>query len=687
MKKSMKKIICSLLVVVICLAGVLLGIFGSLNTVVENADETTQFTQSDLESGYVNFGSYPQSEVTDTATISALNAKAPSWDSWTSYAYYSGTGDFGTMVSGDWMRYTDVQYNGEKYRGVKFTQYRPHSTYSSSLAEDSNQYDNGYYTDTVYWFKFESLKWRVLDASTGLIMCETIIDSQPYSNTIYEECIWSDLDLYAYFNDSSYTRYANDYETSSIRAWLNDDFYNTSFTDIEQSTIATTILNNDEDTSTSNTASTNDKIFLLSYKDALNNNYGFSTDEDVKDTARQAQDSDYAKCQGLGVSTSGNSHWLLRSPGNGDDCCCRVFGDGSVYCYWCRVGNTSVGVRPVLKLILSTATASDPSSTSNSTSFKPTDLDLSSGYVYFGSYPQSEVRDYTTISALNSLAPDWSSWTSYGYYSGTGSFGTMEQGNWMRYADVTYNGEKYRGVKFTQYRPDYTYSSSSTRNSNQYDNGYYIDTVYWFKFESLEWRVLDPSTGLIMCEIIIDSQPYSNTRYCSVIDSEYTYFNDSYTHYASDYETSSIRAWLNNDFYNIAFTSAEQSTIATTTLNNDGYCTLVGRAGHEDFDGNDTNDKIFLLSYNEATNNRYGFNDTTRQTLSSDYAKCQGVKVKTSNSYLGEYGWLLRSSSDASGGCCWVNYSGKVCSSSNMVDNSSKGVRPALKLNMSSVIS
>ena len=33
----------------------------------------------------------------------------------TSYGYYSGNGEYGSMVQGDWMRYTDVTYNGKKY--------------------------------------------------------------------------------------------------------------------------------------------------------------------------------------------------------------------------------------------------------------------------------------------------------------------------------------------------------------------------------------------------------------------------------------------------------------------------------------------------------------------------------------------------------------------------------------------
>ncbi len=304
--------------------------------------------------------------------------------------------------------------------------------------------------------------------------------------------------------------------------------------------------------------------------------------------------------------------------------------------------------------------------------------------IQFGSYPQSKVTDSATITALNSKAPAWDNWTSYGYYSGNGDYGTMKQGDWMRYTDIMYNGNKYRGVKFTQYRPFYTKYQSSSSDTHQDDNGYSTNTVYWFKFESIDWRVLDPSTGLVMCETIIDSQPYSNTSYHNI--SAGAFFNDSSCkNYASDYETSSIRQWLNNDFHNTAFTDSEKKEINTTILNNDGYNTSVGTTGYEKLDSNSTNDIIFLLSYNEVINNHFGFNssasayDKARFAQGSDYAKSQGLLVSTDGSYYGNSYWLLRSPGYDSICCCRVNPFGYL-ECNGVCDFSSNGVRPALCL-------
>ena len=118
--------------------------------------------------------------------------------------------------------------------------------------------------------------------------------------------------------------------------------------------------------------------------------------------------------------------------------------------------------------------------------------------VEFGSYPQSRITNSSLVSALNKVSKNW---VSYGYYSGTGDYGTMVQGNWMKYADFTYNGTKYRAVTFSQYRPMETIGASSSDNTYQDDNGYTPNNTYYFKYEPLKWRVLDSKTGLSSVKI------------------------------------------------------------------------------------------------------------------------------------------------------------------------------------------
>lgn len=296
----------------------------------------------------IEFGSYPQTEVTDTSLLSALNSLSLSWKS---YGYYSGTGDWddGQMTPGDWMKYADITYKGERYRAVKFTEYRPYVTGYKTSSSNTYQDDNGYYTNTVYWFKFEPLQWRVIDPDEGFMVCENTIDSQAYNNTIY----WNGSELY---QNTSCMTYVTDYAESSIREWLNDDFYNTAFTSSEKTEISTTTCDNSSYyNSAYGSVTTYDKIFLLSYWDTLNTNYGFSSSYSLYDTARRSQGTDYAKCQGLDVHTipseyKGNSRWLLRTSGGSSYSVCYVDSYGSVSSTGSNVRNSNYGVRPALKL-------------------------------------------------------------------------------------------------------------------------------------------------------------------------------------------------------------------------------------------------------------------------------------------------------------------------------------------------
>ena len=298
--------------------------------------------------------------------------------------------------------------------------------------------------------------------------------------------------------------------------------------------------------------------------------------------------------------------------------------------------------------------------------------------IEFGSYPQSEVKNEALISALNSQSGKWKS---YGYYSDPGELfteGKMSVADYMRYMDVEYNGNKYRAVTFDSYRP-YTI---------QDDNSYKTGTTYWFRYEPLKWRILDLSTGLVMCNTIIDSQAYNN-----YIIKNGAYWGDKFqTYYASNYSKSSIRLWLNNDFYNTAFSDEQKSNIKTTMLNKDSYLTLTGSAEYsketgKEYDSPSTNDKVFLLSYDQVINSRYGFAsdagyaDTARIFRGSDYAKCQGLYIysEKNNVNNGNSWWWQRTPESDSGYACAVGYRGNA-HSSYYVTNPGGGVVPALCL-------
>ena len=399
MKRKLKSALSLLLCMIMVFGAVAVGGEGIGELFNGGKAEAAGYSVGDI----VTFGSYPQSEVTkesDSATYSKLEAATKNW---VSYEYYSGNGDYGSMQPGDWMQYADISLGGAKYRAVRFTQYRPYwtSAPASSSSGDSWQGDNGYTINNIYYFKYEPLKWRTLDPETGLVLSESIIDSQAYSNTMYnngtdpygKDTFGNDA---AYWNDAAYTKYANDYATSSIRKWLNEDFYNTAFASAQQAKIRPTALSNgafSPSRSKFDSVSTTDKVFFLSYSEAQNASYGFTNDTNITDT-RKATGTDYAKAQGLVVdSSSGCSNWRLRSAGCNSYLACNVDSYGELSSS-VDVSSTTLGIRPALRIsnpisytlsYNANGGSNAPAAQSGSTSYKISSaIPNRSGYTFLG---------------------------------------------------------------------------------------------------------------------------------------------------------------------------------------------------------------------------------------------------------------------------------------------------------------
>ena len=375
----------------------------------------------------IEFGSYPQSEVKDSATLAKLTAAAKSW---VSYGYYSGDGNYGSMKPGNWMEYADITLDGEKYRAVRFSEYRPHRVERPTGKSDSadyEQYHNGYRLNTEYYFRYEPLKWLLLDPKEGLVLSESIIDSQAYSDTIYEYGTYGES-YPIYWEDTTHTKCANDYANSSIRKWLNEDFYNTAFTSAQKQNIRSTTLDNSAfslNYSKYDSISTTDKVFLLSYSEVQKTAYGFTNSTNPTDT-RKAIGTDYAKAQGLWVALNNGFNWRLRSAGYDSDYVCYIYCNGHVYDN--GVVNTVVdGIRPALRLsnIIAPSTYSlsysanggsgAPSTQSGSTSYTiSSTVPTRSGYTFLGwsksssaTAPEYYAGNTITLSGNTTLYAVW----------------------------------------------------------------------------------------------------------------------------------------------------------------------------------------------------------------------------------------------------------------------------------------
>lgn len=263
--------------------------------------------------------------------------------------------------------------------------------------------------------------------------------------------------------------------------------------------------------------------------------------------------------------------------------------------------------------------------------------------ITFGSYPQTEVTDPDLITNLNAQ--------------------TLGDDN-----TVTYDGIRYKRVCFTEYIHCYGGTTTDPVFSFQDDNGYYINTAYWFKYEPIQWRVLSNNNDelFVMAEKILASKPYHQVAVNVT------------------WETCNMRSWLNNNFYNEAFDATEQAKIITSTVVNE-VNPWYGTSG-----GNNTDDKLFLLSYSEVMNPDFGFSDdAARRTQGTDFAKSNGLSVNNSSIYSGNSSWWQRTPGYCQYHACHVNYDGDVDYHQkyyNSVSETSIGVRPILKINMKFVI-
>lgn len=175
----------------------------------------------------------------------------------------------------------------------------------------------------------------------------------------------------------------------------------------------------------------------------------------------------------------------------------------------------------------------------------------------------------------------------------------------------------------------------------------------YFKYEPIKWRVLryENSEAFLLSEAILDSQPYHSE-------------NEEI-----DWEKSSIRAWLNNEFINKAFSDEENKAINTVELINKDN-SKYGTQG-----GKNTSDKLFLLSLSEV--------DGTEESKEYGFWDKKTRKCKNDNFSEETYFWWLRSPGNSSHDAAGVYYYGWVFGYGYDVQELTGGIRPALYLNLS----
>lgn len=219
--------------------------------------------------------------------------------------------------------------------------------------------------------------------------------------------------------------------------------------------------------------------------------------------------------------------------------------------------------------------------------------------------------------------------------------------------------------------------------------GNYVKFGYYWQSNSdtkepIEWLVLDVEKGkraLLLSKYALDCKPY----------------HEAYT--VTTWEHCDLRKWLNTEFINNAFSEDEQNEIQLSTIINEDNPQYRTSGGNDaevyqhnkrlisplfsnlqfgTRGGNNTEDKIFLLSIEEAE--KYFNSEKQRMCKPTKYAVNNGAE---NDNYNGVCWWWLRSPCCNQKNAVGVNFFGGVFYGVHDVHNYSRiAVRVALWVNL-----
>ena len=229
------------------------------------------------------------------------------------------------------------------------------------------------------------------------------------------------------------------------------------------------------------------------------------------------------------------------------------------------------------------------------------------------------------------------------------------------------SGRLTRGGLVYQVGSDGNYYVKATENAYRtgdeykYSNGNKVGTggsnFQYFKVEPIVWRVL--------------TEDYNSTGKALLLAEKILISGIPWDYGENNYMESNIRKWLNGNsgsgkksdysgdagFLQTAFTDKALKCIAETTVDNTATSTIPNtlteeekrskwNEGKNDNACDNTKDKIFLLSEQEATTEGYGFaaydaygEGNTRIRVTTDYAKATGA-YQDSTAGSGGWWWL-----------------------------------------------
>lgn len=183
--------------------------------------------------------------------------------------------------------------------------------------------------------------------------------------------------------------------------------------------------------------------------------------------------------------------------------------------------------------------------------------------------------------------------------------------------------------------------------------GRYPQTKEGTDLSPIDWRVLTYNArakkALLISEYILDTKPYHGVNLNTT------------------WKQCSLRKWLNNNFWNDAFNAEEQKAILRTKVDNTSNSRWIPSGG------GDTEDQVFLLSYEEAW--KYFSANVDRTCQITEYAGAKGMNSPV---------WWLRSAGSNQTNAAGVDSNGSKIERA--VDFRFIGIRPVIWVDLNSDI-
>lgn len=255
----------------------------------------------------IYFGSYPQAEV-----VASVEEQYTVYETIRNGEDYIVDAKLHDKLKNATWKDNETTIGGEKYRRLKSED----ATYACS-EDDWVEYRYRWNNSSYHYFKYQPIKWRVLQVTDNevFLMADLALDCKRYNekktDTSWEKC--------------------------TLRKYLNNEFLQSAFSENERTVIINTKVKNENNLQygTDGGKDTTDQIFLLSDSELYTEKaceYGFVSDFNTFDEARQRKSSTYAKamgCESLGYdywkdifkyedyykAYDGNCSYWMRTPG------------------------------------------------------------------------------------------------------------------------------------------------------------------------------------------------------------------------------------------------------------------------------------------------------------------------------------------------------------------------------------